>query len=188
MTDANRIALLEAQVEVIARDRDDARQMLREMGAENARLRALSLPADEPRPTNWLDKRWESPEFRAAYGKASGEMAKWDEGYRAGVEAAARVAGQYATPPTDDSDYQRGWQRAAECAAKKISSLAPPSDSRDQGERVPPVSCRSCGEFQATRWVYSRHGVGYAVCGECDTTSITCPAPSPSADPEVTKP
>ena len=40
MTDATRIATLEAQLEVVALARDECREMLREMGRENAKLRA----------------------------------------------------------------------------------------------------------------------------------------------------
>lgn len=59
-------------------------------------------------------------------------------GFREGIEAAAKVADQYATPPTDDSDYQRGWKRGAECAAAKIRALSPPSPSTPADDKETP--------------------------------------------------
>lgn len=55
-----------------------------------AALAALDAGAGAGEPKGWLDKRWESESFRAAYGKASGEMAKWEEGFKDGIEAASK--------------------------------------------------------------------------------------------------
>mgnify|MGYP000875240069 CR=1 FL=1 len=53
---------------------------------------------------------------------------RYEEGWRDGVEAAAKVA-----------ETVRAWERGPMDCAFAIRSLAPPSDSRDQGERHPSV-------------------------------------------------
>lgn len=47
----------------------------------------------------------------------------WEEGRRAGLEEAAKVADSYNQDPYPQTDYDRGWARGAECITKAIRAL-----------------------------------------------------------------
>jgi hypothetical protein len=95
---------------------------------------------------------------------------------RAAVELVAEAERTLGTWPGAHRSHPFLWSALDRLHAALAASPAPV----EPRERVPQVSCRSCGEGTATRWAYSPSGVGYAVCGECDTSSITGPPASPA--------
>ena len=58
----------------------------------------------------------------------------WQDGYAAGVGAAARLAWEYAAP-IDEDQYSKGWERCAKVLCGRIRALAPvdPPTSRLAG-------------------------------------------------------
>jgi hypothetical protein len=91
--------------------------------------------------------------------------------------------GRYSLAPITVLSHLDPYDRkhtANECPIPAPSEEPCPGPSTDD-ESTPSCSCRGCGEHAATRWVYSSHGVGYAMCDDCGLDGGTGRAPAGGA-------